>query len=97
MYGAVLAIIVLYSVSGGTCDRGTSSWHVSIPISVLTAVVLMYFSGITLNIISHCKSGLRIQPIPFIENIYRLRGPNPERKGVSGARQVAGATWVQLR
>ena len=55
MYGAVLAIIVLYLFLRDV--RPTSIVACSIPISVLTAVVLMYFSGITLNIISLSGTG----------------------------------------
>ena len=96
MYGAVLAIIVLYLFLRDV--RPTSIVACSIPISVLTAVVLMYFSGITLNIIS--LSGLALgvgmlvdNSIVVIENIYRLRGLGYSRKkaAVAGARQVAGA------
>ena len=70
----------------------------SIPISVLGAVVLMYFSGITLNIIS--LSGLALgvgmlvdNSIVVIENIYRLRslGVSVREAAVQGARQVAAA------
>ena len=95
MYGAVLAIIVLYLFLRDV--RPTSIVACSIPISVLTAVVLMYFSGITLNIIS--LSGLALgvgmlvdNSIVVIENIYRLRGLGYSRKkaAVAGARQVAG-------
>ena len=70
----------------------------SIPISVLTAVVLMYFSGITLNVIS--LSGLALgvgmlvdNSIVVIENIYRLHNLGiPVRKAaVQGAKQMSGA------
>ncbi|MCH1984294.1 efflux RND transporter permease subunit [Ruminococcus sp. OA3] len=96
MYGAILAIIVLYLFLRDV--RPTSIVACSIPISVLTAVILMYFSGITLNIIS--LSGLALgvgmlvdNSIVVIENIYRLRSLGYTRKkaAVAGARQVAGA------
>ena len=70
----------------------------SIPISVIFAIVLMYFSGVTLNMIS--LSGLAVavgmlvdNSVVVIENIYRLRakGANAIQAAVSGARQVAGA------
>ncbi|MFI3172460.1 MAG: efflux RND transporter permease subunit [Eubacteriales bacterium] len=70
----------------------------SIPVSLLFAVVLMYFSGITLNIIS--LSGLAIgvgmlvdNSVVVIENIYRMRaeGEDKLKAAVKGATQVAGA------
>ena len=70
----------------------------SIPVSVIFAVVLMYFSGITLNVLS--LSGLAIgvgmlvdNSVVVIENTYRLRGMgySPIAAAVNGAKQVAGA------
>ena len=58
--------------------RPTIIVALSIPISLLLAVVLMHFTGVTLNIIS--LSGLALgvgmlvdNSIVAIENIYRLR------------------------
>ncbi len=71
----------------------------SIPLSVVTAIVLMYFSGVTLNIIS--LSGLALgvgmlvdNSVVVIENVFRLRndeGYGIKEAAVNGARQVAGA------
>lgn len=70
----------------------------SIPVSVVFAVVLMYFSGITLNVLS--LSGLAIgvgmlvdNSVVVIENTYRLRGMgySAVAAAVNGAKQVAGA------
>ena len=70
----------------------------AIPISVIFAVVLMYFTGVTINMIS--LSGLAVSvgmlvdnSVVVIENIYRLRskGANAIQAAVSGAAQVAGA------
>lgn len=94
--GAILAIIILFLFLKDI--RPTAVVACSIPISVMGAVVLMYFSGISLNIIS--LSGLALgvgmlvdNSIVVIENIYRLRNLGvPIRKAaVQGARQVAGA------
>ncbi|MBQ4617306.1 MAG: efflux RND transporter permease subunit [Clostridia bacterium] len=70
----------------------------SIPLSVLFALVLMYFSGVTLNLISMSALAVSIgmlvdNSVVVIENIYRLRykGVDPIRAAVSGASQVAGA------
>lgn len=96
LMGAVLAIIILYLFLRDI--KPTIIVALSIPISVVFAVVLMYFSGITLNIIS--LSGLAIgvgmlvdNSVVVIENIYRLRnkGVSPIKSAINGARQVAGA------
>ena len=62
------------------------------------AIVLMYFSGVTLNLISLSGLALGIgmlvdNSIVVIENIYRLRGLGvpSARAAVMGAKQVAGA------
>ena len=94
--GAVLAIIVLALFLKDI--RPTLVVAISMPLSVLFAIVMMYFSGITLNILSLSGLGLGVgmlvdNSVVVIENIYRLRGrgiPAP-RAAVQGARQVAGA------
>lgn len=96
MSGAVLAILILFLFLKDI--RPTAVVACSIPISVLGAVVLMYFSGISLNIIS--LSGLALgvgmlvdNSIVVIENIYRMRslGVPICKAAVQGARQVSGA------
>lgn len=96
MVGAVLAIIVLIIFLRDI--RPTFIIACSIPISVIFAVILMYFTGITLNIIS--LSGLAVgvgmlvdNSVVVIENIYRLRNKGVSRikAAVTGATQVAGA------
>ncbi len=96
IYGALLAILVLAIFLKDV--RPTIVVAFSIPMSVLFAIVLMYFSNITLNIIS--LSGLALgvgmlvdNSIVVIENIYRLRGKGipAARAAVMGAKQVAGA------
>ena len=95
-WGALLAILVLALFLKSI--RPTAVVAFSIPISLMFAVVLMYFSGITLNIIS--LSGLALgvgmlvdNSIVVIENIYRLRGEglSAAKAAVRGANQVAGA------
>ena len=96
VWGAILAIVVLAVFLRNI--KPTIVVAISIPLSVLVAVVLMYFSGITLNLIS--LSGLALgvgmlvdNSIVVIENIYRLRakGIPATRAAVMGAKQVAGA------
>lgn len=96
LMGAVLAIIILYLFLRDI--KPTLIVALSIPISVIFALVLMYFSGVTLNMIS--LSGLAIgvgmlvdNSVVVIENIYRLRnlGIPPIKAALNGAKQVAGA------
>ena len=96
LMGAVLAIIILYLFLRDI--KSTLIVALSIPVSVIFALVLMYFSGVTLNMIS--LSGLAIgvgmlvdNSVVVIENIYRLRnlGVPPVKAALNGAKQVAGA------
>ncbi|MDD6213043.1 MAG: efflux RND transporter permease subunit [Clostridiales bacterium] len=96
IWGALLAIIVLLLFLKD--PRPTIVVAFSIPLSVLFAIVLMYFTDITLNIIS--LSGLALgvgmlvdNSIVVMENIYRMRslGVSPARAAIKGAKQVSGA------
>ncbi|MFR8169516.1 MAG: efflux RND transporter permease subunit [Marvinbryantia sp.] len=94
--GAGLAILVLLLFLKSF--RPTLVIACSIPISIMTAIVAMYFSNITLNIISLSGLALGIgmlvdNSIVVIENIYRLRaeGYSVKKAAVEGANQVAGA------
>ena len=96
LMGAVLAIIILFFFLRDI--KPTIIIAVSIPISLIFAIVLMYFSSISLNVIS--LSGLAIgvgmlvdNSVVVIENIFRLRGLGhpPIKAAMNGARQVSGA------
>ena len=94
--GALLAIIVLILFLRSA--KPTLVVAFSIPFSVLLAVLVMYFTGISLNIMSMAGLSLGIgmlvdNSIVVIENIYRIRGKDiaAPRAAVQGARQVAGA------
>lgn len=96
LVGALLAILILILFLKDI--RPTMVVAVSIPISLITAIVCMYFSGVTLNVIS--LSGLALgvgmlvdNSIVVIENIYRLRGEGYSAKeaAIQGAGEVAGA------
>jgi len=96
IYGAILAIIVLALFLKDV--RPTVIVAFSIPMSVLFAIVLMYFTDITLNVLSLSGLALGIgmlvdNSIVVVENIYRLRskGVPAARAAVAGANQVAGA------
>ena len=95
-WGALFSVLILYLFLRDL--RPTVITLCAIPISVIFAVVLMYFSGVTINMIS--LSGLAVavgmlvdNSVVVIENIYRLRakGATVIQAAVSGARQVLGA------
>lgn len=96
LVGALLAILILIAFLRDI--RPTIIIAISIPISMIAAIVCMYFSGVTLNIIS--LSGLALgvgmlvdNSIVVIENIYRMRNEGRELKeaAIEGAKEVAGA------
>ncbi|MBR1506959.1 MAG: efflux RND transporter permease subunit [Eubacterium sp.] len=96
LLGAILAIGVLIIFLRDV--RPTIIIACAIPLSLVFAVVLMYFTGITLNIISMSGLALGIgmlvdNSIVVIENIFRLRseGMSIKKASVYGASQVAGA------
>ena len=91
--GAALAIIVLALFLRDV--KPTLVVGFSIPLSVLFAVVLMYFTGMDLNVMTLAGLSLGIgmlvdNSIVVIENIYRLRGRGvpAARAAVQGAKQV---------
>ena len=96
LFGAVLAIAILLLFLKDL--RPTMVVAFSIPVSLVTAIVCMYFSGVTLNIISLSGLALGIgmlvdNSIVVIENIYRLRseGYSAKEAAMAGAGEVAGA------
>ncbi|MFR4161998.1 MAG: efflux RND transporter permease subunit [Paraclostridium sordellii] len=97
--GGILSIIILFVFLKSI--KPTIVIAFSIPISVLFAITMMYFSNVTMNIIS--LSGLALgvgmlvdNSIVVIENIYRLRndGMSAKKASVIGANQVAGAIFA---
>ncbi len=94
--GAILAIIVLAIFLKDV--KPTLVVAISIPLSVMAALVCMYFSHVSLNMLSLSGLALGIgmlvdNSIVVIENIYRLRGKGiaAPRAAVQGTRQVFGA------
>ena len=96
LWGALFSVVVLFLFLRDW--RPTLITLISIPTSVIFAVVLMYFTGVTINMIS--LSGLAVSvgmlvdnSVVVIENIYRLRarGATVVQAAVSGAQQVLGA------
>jgi len=93
--GALLAIVILALFLKDV--KPTIVVAFSIPLSVMFALVLMYFTNISLNMMTLSGLALGIgmlvdNSIVVIENIYRLRGRglSAPRAAVQGAKQVAG-------
>ena len=96
IYGGILAILVLYIFLRSF--KTTAVIALAIPISVICTFALMYFSGITLNILSLGGFALGVgmlvdNGIVVIENIYRFReeGSTAEEASILGTQQVAMA------
>ena len=95
-WGVVFSVLILWLFLRDL--RPTIITLCAIPFSLVFAIVLMYFSGVTINMIS--LSGLAVSvgmlvdnSVVVIENIYRLRnkGATVVQAAVSGAQQVLGA------
>jgi len=74
--GGILAAAILYLFLGNI--RATLIIALSMPVSIIASFVLMYFSGISLNLISLAGFALGIgmlvdNSIVVLENIYRYR------------------------
>lgn len=96
IYGGILAIIVLMFFLKDL--KPTFIIAVSIPISIIFAIAMMYFTGVTINIISLAGLALGVgmlvdNSIVTIENIYRLRrkGKTSMEAAIEGAKEISGA------
>ncbi len=96
IFGAILAVLVLFLFLRDV--KPTLIVGLAIPISVIAAFMLMYFTGVTLNMVSMGGLALGIgmlvdNAIVVIENIYRMIGEGKSKHdaAIYGAKQVAGA------
>ena len=96
LIGAILAIIILALFLKDV--KPTIVVAISIPLSVLFAIVLMFFTGLELNMLTLSGLSLGIgmlvdNSVVVMENIFRLtgRGLSAPRAAVQGARQVRGS------
>ena len=100
--GALFAVLTIFAFLLSL--RSTFVAAMSIPLSLLVALVLMQVTGITMNIMT--LGGLAVavgrvvdDSVVVLENIYRHRAMGEDRRTavLSGAREVAGAiTWSTL-
>lgn len=96
LLGGILAIVVLFLFLRNV--RTTLIIGVAIPVSLMFAIILIYISGITLNVVSLGGLALGIgmlvdNSIVVIENIYRMKkeGRTTKEAAIRGTHQVAGA------
>ena len=94
--GALLAIVILALFLKDV--KPTIVVAISIPLSVLLALVLMYFTDLELNVMTLSGLSLGIgmlvdNSVVVMENIFRLRhrGLPAPRAAVQGAKQVRGS------
>jgi HAE1 family hydrophobic/amphiphilic exporter-1 len=100
--GALFAILTIFAFLGSL--RSTFVAALSIPLSLLVALVVMQLTGITMNILT--LGGLAVaigrvvdDSIVVLENIYRHRAMGDDRMQavLRGPSEVAGAiTWSTL-
>ncbi|MCL1990090.1 MAG: efflux RND transporter permease subunit [Defluviitaleaceae bacterium] len=98
--GGLLAIVILFLFLKDI--RPTFMVAVSIPVSLMLAFTLMYFTGISLNMMSMGGLALAVgmlvdNSIVVIENIYRVRSTtelSPARAAIAGAKQVSGSIFA---
>lgn len=96
IYGGILAIAILLLFLRDI--KPTLIVALSIPISLVFAIAMMYFTGVTINIISLGGLALGVgmlvdNSVVVIENVYRLKnnGLSSYQASIEGAKQVSGA------
>ena len=94
--GGLLAVLILFVFLKDI--KPTLIIGLAIPISVIAAFMFMYFSNVTLNLVSMGGLALAIgmlvdNAVVVIENIYRMiqEGKTKKEASIEGAKQVAGA------
>ena len=94
--GGLLAVLILFLFLHNL--RSTLIVGIAIPVSIISTFALMYFGGLTINLISLGGLALGIgmlvdNSIVVLENIYRYRelGENRKDSAVKGASEVAMA------
>lgn len=96
MWAAMFAVLILFFFLRHV--RMTLVITLAIPISILATLVVMYFTGESINLVSLmglmvCVGLVVDNSVVVVENIFRYRraGETPERAAVVGAGEVARA------
>jgi HAE1 family hydrophobic/amphiphilic exporter-1 len=96
IFGSILAIVILYIFLKNF--RTTTIIGISIPISLIASFILLYFNGITLNIMTLGGLAMAVgmlvdSAIVVLENIFRFRteGMSKYDAAIKGASEVGMA------
>ncbi|MEQ8977090.1 MAG: efflux RND transporter permease subunit, partial [Deltaproteobacteria bacterium] len=97
LYGGLLAVFILLFFLASL--RSTGVIGVSIPVSILATLAMIYFAGLTINLTTLGGLALGVgmmvdSSIVVLENVFRRRDEDRETlvvASVTGAREVAGA------
>ncbi|TCO79513.1 efflux RND transporter permease subunit [Marinisporobacter balticus] len=99
LVGGLLAVVILYLFLRNI--RSTFIVGIAIPISIIATFALMYFGGLTINLISLGGLALGIgmlvdNSIVVLENIYRFRenGYSRIESAIFGAKEVGMAVFA---
>ncbi len=101
-YGALFAIIVLFLFLGSF--RSSLVIGITMPVSIITTFIGMYFAGMTINVVSLGGLSLGVgmlvdNAVVVLDNIFRRRkelGENPKTAAVKGSREVVGAVIASV-
>lgn len=102
VYGALLAVLVLLLFLGSI--RSSLVIGIAMPVSIVTTFVGMYFSGMSLNVVSLGGLALGVgmlvdNAVVVLENIFRRRksyGEDGKTAGMKGAGEVVGAVFASV-
>lgn len=96
VFGGIFAMAVLYVFLRDL--KFTALIALSIPVSIVASLILMYFSGISLNLVSLAGLAMGVgmmvdNSIVVIENTHRLSmlGYSPQQAALEGAREMGPA------
>lgn len=100
--GAVLAIIILFLFLSNF--KTSMVIGISMPISVITTFIGMYFSGMTLNVVSLGGLSLGVgmlvdNSVVVLENIFRRRielGEDRKTAAIKGAKEMVGSVVASV-
>ncbi|TVQ24764.1 MAG: efflux RND transporter permease subunit [Spirochaetaceae bacterium] len=96
LLGAVLAVVILFFFLRSV--KSTLVVAISIPTSIVSALMIMYFSGLTLNLMTLAGLALGVgllvdNSIVILENIYRYRekGAKLRPSAILGSQEMVNA------
>lgn len=102
VYGALFAIIILFLFLGSF--RSSLVIGVTMPVSIITTFIGMYFAGMTINVVSLGGLSLGVgmlvdNAVVVLDNIFRRRkefGEGPKTAAMRGSGEVVGAVVASV-